>query len=92
MVDKKILREMSQDVLVIPFTEEMAEKLDKFCRIQIENIEQNKVEKLIMSFLTRKNDKELEMAFNKYATESEQTIFYLLPYCLYLQSISYCWL
>lgn len=73
MVDKKILREMSQDVLVIPFTEEMAEKLDKFCRIQIENIEQNKVEKLIMSFLTRKNDKELEMAFNKYATESEQT-------------------
>lgn len=73
MVDKKILREMSQDVLVIPFTEEMADKLDKFCRIQIENIEQNKVEKLIMSFLTRKNDKELEMAFNKYATESEQT-------------------
>lgn len=68
MVDKKILREMSQDVLVIPFTEEMADKLDKFCRIQIENIEQNKVEKLIMSFLTRKNDKELEMAFNKYAT------------------------
>ena len=52
MVDKKILREMSQDVLVIPFTEEMADKLDKFCRIQIENIEQNKVEKLIMSFLT----------------------------------------
>ena len=39
MVDKKILREMSQDVLVIPFTEKMAEKLDKFCRIQIENIE-----------------------------------------------------
>lgn len=73
MVDKKILREMSQDVLVIPFTEEMAEKLDKFCRIQIENIEQNKVEKLIMSFLTRKNDKELEMAFNKYVTENEQT-------------------
>lgn len=36
MVDKKILREMSQDVLVIPFTEEMADKLDKFCRIQIE--------------------------------------------------------
>lgn len=33
MVDKKILREMSQDVLVIPFTEEMADKLDKFCRI-----------------------------------------------------------
>ena len=30
MVDKKILREMSQDVLVIPFTEEMADKLDKF--------------------------------------------------------------
>lgn len=46
MVDKKILREMSQDVLVIPFTEKMAEKLDKFCRIQIENIEQNKVENL----------------------------------------------
>lgn len=43
MVDKKRLREMSQDVLVIPFTEEMADKLDKFCRIQIENIEQNKV-------------------------------------------------
>ena len=38
MVDKKRLREMSQDVLVIPFTEEMADKLDKFCRIQIENI------------------------------------------------------
>lgn len=73
MVDKKILREMSQDVLVIPFTEEMADKLDKFCRIHVKNIEQNKVEKLIMSFLTRKNDKELEMAFNKYATESEQT-------------------
>lgn len=39
MVDKKILREMSQDVLVIPFTEEMADKLDKFCRIQIEYLQ-----------------------------------------------------
>lgn len=37
MVDKKILREMSQDVLVIPFTEEMADKLDKFCRIHETN-------------------------------------------------------
>lgn len=93
MVDKKILREMSQDVLVIPFTEEMADKLDKFCRIQIENIEQNKVEKLIMSFLTRKNDKELEWhSTNMLQKVNKQTIFYLLPYCLYLQSISYCWL
>lgn len=34
MVDKKILREMSQDVLVIPFTEEMADNLTNFAEFR----------------------------------------------------------
>lgn len=69
MTDKTTLCQMSKDVLVIPFTEETAEKIDKFCSGQIENLDADRMEELIMSFLTRKNDEQLEKAFKTYVSE-----------------------
>lgn len=69
MTDKTTLCQMSKDVLVIPFTEETAEKIDKFCSGQIENLDADRLEELIMSFLTRKNDEQLEKAFKTYVSE-----------------------
>jgi len=71
MTDKTTLSQMSKDVLVIPFSDETAEKIDKFCCGQIEGIDTDRVEELILSFLNRKSDSELQKAFEKYATENE---------------------
>ena len=38
MADKNTLKKMSQDVLVIPFSDELAESLDNFCSQQAEDI------------------------------------------------------
>ena len=64
MADKNTLREMSQDVLVIPFSEEDADTLDRFCEKQVEEITQERFEALVLGFLTRENDEELEDAFD----------------------------
>lgn len=69
MADKNTLRKMSQDVLVIPFSEEDAETLDRFCEKQVEEITQERFEALVLGFLTRENDEELDEAFEKFCKD-----------------------
>ena len=69
MADKKTLKEMSQDVLVIPFSDELAESLDSFCSKQAEGITKERFGELTMSFLNRKKNDELEEAFETFCKE-----------------------
>lgn len=69
MTDKNTLRKMSQDVLVIPFSEELAETLDRFCSKQAEGITEERFGELTMSFLNRGKDEELEEAFETFCKE-----------------------
>lgn len=71
MADKNTLRKMSQDVLVIPFSEEDAETLDRFCEKQVEEITQERFEALVLGFLIRENDEELEEAFENFCQEED---------------------
>lgn len=69
MADKKTLKEMSQDVLVIPFSDELADSLDSFCSQQAEDITIERFGELTISFLNRENDEELEAAFETFCKE-----------------------
>lgn len=69
MADKKTLKEMSQDVLVIPFSDELAESLDSFCSQQAEDITIERFGELTISFLNRENDEVLEEAFETFCKE-----------------------
>lgn len=69
MADKNTLRKMSQDVFVIPFSEEDAKTLDRFCEKQVEEMTQERFESLVLGFLTRENDEELEEAFENFCKE-----------------------
>lgn len=69
MADKKTLKEMSQDVLVIPFSDELAESLDSFCSQQAEDITIERFGELTISFLNRENDEGLEEAFETFCKE-----------------------
>lgn len=66
MVDKNVLRQMSQEVLVIPFSDEMAESLVQFCDSQVENISWERIDELIMAFVTRNNDEELKTGLDNF--------------------------
>ena len=69
MADKNTLKKMSQDVLVIPFSDELAESLDSFCSQQAEDITIERFGELTISFLNRENDEELEEAFETFCKE-----------------------
>lgn len=69
MADKNTLKKMSQDVLVIPFSDELAESLDNFCSQQAEDISKERFGELIISFLNREKDEELEEAFEAFCKE-----------------------
>jgi Ca2+-binding EF-hand superfamily protein len=69
MADKNTLKEMSQDVLVIPFSDELAESLDSFCCKQAESMTMERFGELTISFLNRENDDELEEAFETFCKE-----------------------
>lgn len=69
MADKKTLKEMSQDVFVIPFSDELTESLDSFCSQQAEDITIERFGELTISFLNRENDEELEEAFETFCKE-----------------------
>lgn len=71
MADKNTLRMMSQDVLVIPFSEEDAETLDRFCEKQVEEITQKRFESLVLGFLTRENEEELEEEFENFCIDED---------------------
>ena len=69
MADKNTLKKMSQDVLVIPFSDELAELLDSFCSQQAEDISKERFGELTISFLNRVKDEELEEAFETFRNE-----------------------
>lgn len=69
MADKNTLKKMSQDVLVIPFSDELAESLDSFCSQQAEDISKERFGELTISFLNRESDNELEGAFETFCKE-----------------------
>ena len=69
MADKNALKEMSQDVLVIPFSDELAETLDSFCCQQVEGMTMERFGELTISFLNREIDDELEEAFETFCKE-----------------------
>lgn len=73
MADKNTLREMSQDILVIPFSEDVAETLDRFCGNQADGMDRTRFEELTMSFLTRENDEELTEEFDTFCKEEGLT-------------------
>lgn len=60
---------MSQDVLVIPFSDELAESLDSFCSKQAEGMTKARFGELTMSFLNREKNDELEEAFETFCKE-----------------------
>lgn len=66
MVDKNVLRQMSQEVLVIPFSDETAETLAQFCDSQVENISRERIDELILAFITRTNDEELKAGLESF--------------------------
>ena len=57
---------MSQEVLVIPFEEEIATMLDDFCRSQMSGVDYDRMAELIFCFLLRKNDEDIEGALLQY--------------------------
>lgn len=66
MVDKNTLQRMSQEVLVIPLSDEIAESLTEFCNTQIEGLTCDRLDEMIMHFITRKNDEDLLSELEKY--------------------------
>ena len=65
-MDKSVLLKMSQEVLVIPFEEDISTALDDFCRSQISGIDYDRMAELIFCVLLRKNDEDIESALLQY--------------------------
>ena len=65
-MDKNTLRRMSQEVLVIPLSEETAEALNRFCKSQIDGISYDRLDEMVMCFITRTNDEDLKSKFEKF--------------------------
>lgn len=62
---------MSQEVLVIPFEEDIASMLDDFCRSQISGVDYDRMAELIFCFLLRKNDEDIEGDLLQYMEDHE---------------------
>lgn len=70
-MDKSVLLKMSQEVLVIPFEENIASMLDDFCRSQISGVDYDRMAELIFCFLLRKNDEDIEGALLQYMEDHD---------------------
>ena len=62
---------MSQEVLVIPFEEDIASMLDDFCRSQMSGVDYDRMAELIFCFLLRKNDEDIEGALLQYMEDHD---------------------
>ena len=62
---------MSQEVLVIPFEENIASMLDEFCRSQMSGVDYDRMAELIFCFLLRKNDEDIEGALLQYMEDHD---------------------
>lgn len=68
---KDDLKKMSQDVLVMPFSDEIATALHEFCMTQTEDIDYSKMSELIMSMLSRTDEMDLYHKVFDYLTDKE---------------------
>ena len=68
---KDDLKKMSQDVLVMPFSDEIAAALHEFCMTQTEDIDYCKMSELIMSMLSRTDETDLYHKVFDYLTDKE---------------------
>lgn len=68
---KNDLKKMSQDVLVMPFSDETAEALHDFCMTQTEDVDNDKMSELIMSMLSRTDEIDLYHEVFDYLTDKE---------------------
>lgn len=68
---KDDLKKMSQDVLVMPFSDEIATALHEFCMTQTEDIDYSKMSELIMSMLSRTDETDLYHKVFDYLTDKE---------------------
>lgn len=69
-MDKSVLLKMSQEVLVIPFEEDIADFLDKFCRDQINGVDYDRMAELILCSILKNKDAEIAEALTKYMKEN----------------------
>lgn len=70
-MDKSVLLKMSQEVLVIPFEEDIADSLDKFCRDQISEVDYDRMAELILCSTLKKTDEEIGEALANYMEEND---------------------
>lgn len=68
---KDDLKKMSQDVLVMPFSDDIAAVLHEFCMTQTEDIDYRKMSELIMSMLSRTDETDLYHKVLGYLTDKE---------------------
>lgn len=68
---KDDLKEMTQDVFVMPFSDEIAQALHEFCMTQTEDIDYRKMSKLIMSMLSRTDETDLYHKVFDYLIDKE---------------------
>lgn len=68
---KDDLKKMSQDVLVMPFSDEIATALHEFCVTQTEDIDYCKMSELIMSMISRRDELDLYHKVYDYLTDKE---------------------
>lgn len=68
---KDDLKKMSQDVLVMPFSDEIATALHEFCMTQTEDNDYSKMSELIMSMLSRTDETDLYHKVFDYLTDKE---------------------
>ena len=68
---KDDLKKMSQDVLVMPFSDETAGVLHEFCLTQTEDIGNDRMSKLIMSMLSRIDELDLYHEVFGYLTNKD---------------------
>lgn len=58
-MEDNVLKQMSEDVLVIPFSDEIVEKLEEFSRTQLDYVGYERISELIICFVAKKHDERL---------------------------------
>ena len=70
-MDKSVLLKISQEVLVIPFEDDLADSLDEFCHNQIIGIDYDRMAELIFCCILRRRDEKTERELMKYMEEKQ---------------------
>lgn len=70
-MEDNVLKRMSEDVLVIPFSNEIVEKLEEFCSVQADNINYEKLSKLTICFIAKIFNENLHKDLVQYIEKHE---------------------